>query len=82
MQLFVLSNFAWIILGDNYGVWLFLAWAGNMDVVGTTRRGEIGSILDGECEDKGKVQKNQKEDGIGINMNEIKFVLNFVLIRE
>ena len=51
-----------------------------MVVVGTTRRGEIESILDGECEDKGKVQKNQQEltqDGMGINMNEITIVLNF-----
>ena len=67
LKLFVRSYnlFCLSLLGsywaDNYGVWLFLAWAGNMVVVGTTRRGEIESILDGECEDKGKVQKNQQE---------------------
>ena len=52
--------FCLTLLGSYYGVWLFLAWAG-MVVVETTRRGEIESILDGECEDKGKVQKNQQE---------------------
>ena len=70
-------------IGQIIWVWLFLAWAGNMVLEGTTRRGEIESILDGECEDKGKVQKNQQEltqDGMGINMNEITIVLNFFCI--
>ena len=90
LQLFVRSYicFVYLCLGsyleDNWDG-AFLGMGRKHVLVGTTRRGEKSLILDGECEDKGKIQKNQQEltqNGMGINMNEIKIVLNLVCIGE
>ena len=96
LQLFVRSYicFVYLCLGsyweDNWGV-AFLGmgrkhgFSGNNKKRRNREQQENSLILDGECKDKGKVQKNQQEltqDGMGINMNEIKIVLNFVCIGE